>query len=369
VTAAAALALAMTVAVADGSDAPRPERLSFNVAADESVVEALRARLAPALAARNVELELTVLAAVDIERVFAAATTAVATSSERPSGAPLARVWLDGRDPRVAVLFLIPRQGERVLVRKVPLTGRFDAVALAEIAYIVERAVASLLAAEPIGVPPAEARAALAQPSAPPAVPAIVAPPAPAANVPAPRLALTGTVFAGAAAWASSASTVLDAGLSVGIERLSPALRVGLTLAVTGRRSFDVASSPAGVRVSGGDVRLLLTAGRMLGDGWGIVRLGIGPGLVIAHAEPIGAAADATEMVKAQPRTDADPILAALARWDFPVGRLARPFVAATVDVVPVRGEYTAVVNGTSRTLLAPWPVRPGLLAGIAFGR
>jgi hypothetical protein len=73
--------------------------------------------------------------------------------------------------------------------------------------------------------------------------------------------------------------------------------------------------------------------------------------------------------VKAQPRTDADPMLAALARWDLPVGRLARPFVAATVDVVPVRGAYTAVVNGTSRTLLAPWPVRPGLLAGIAFGR
>ncbi len=354
------VAVAMTLAVGGGSGGAPPDRLSFDVAADGSVVEALRAHLASDLAARNVDLDVTPVAAIDIERVF------VTAAAERAPGAPLARAWLDGRDPQVAVLFLIPRQTDRVLVRKVPLKAGFDAVALAEIAYIVERAVASLLAAEPVGVPPAEARAALAQAPVSPAPFKPAAPPQPA-NPPA-RLALDGGAFAGAAAWAPAASAVLSVGLSFGAERVGPSARVGLMLAVAGRQSFDVASSPTGVRVSGGDVHLFFTVARTLAD-WGIGRVGVGPGLVVAHVEPVPAGTSATPTIEARPRTDADPTLAAIARWDAPFGTVARPFIAAIVDVVPVRGAYTAVVNGTSRTLLAPWPVRPALLAGIAFGR
>jgi hypothetical protein len=364
---AALVAFALTLAPGDGSGRAMQERVAFNVAADGSVVEALRAHLAPDLAARNVDLDVTPVAAIDIERVLA-------TAAERTPGAPLARAWLDGRDPRVAILFLIPRQTDRVLVRKVPLGAGFDAVALAEIAYIVERAVASLLAAEPIGVAPAEARAALAQVSLSPpktssaaTAATTVATPAPAASAPA-RVAFDGSAFAGVSAWAPGASAVLSVGLALGAERVGPATRVGLLLAVAGRQSFDVASSPTGVHVSGGDVHLFLTAARTLGH-WGTGRLGIGPSLVIAHVEPVRVGSSATETIQAQPRTDADPAIAAVACWDFPLGRLVRPFIAATVDVVPVRGAYTAIVNGASRTLLAPWPVRPGLLAGVAFGR
>ena len=365
-TAAATLvAFAMALAAGDGSGRAARERLAFNIAADGSVVEALRAHLGPELAARSVDLDMTPVATIDIERVLA-------TAAERTPGGPLARAWLDGRDPRVAVLFLIPRETDRVLVRKVPVAAGFDAVALAEIAYIVERAVASLLAAEPIGVPPAEARATLAQMSALPANPSsstaatTVAAPAPAANAPA-RFAFHGSAFAGVSAWAPGASAVPSVGLSFGAERVGPATRVGLMLAAAGRQSFDVASSPAGVHVSGGDVHLYLTSARTLGR-WGLGRLGIGPGLVVARVEPVGAGPSATQMIEAHPRTDVDPTIAAMVRWDAPLGRLARPFIAATIDVVPVRGAYTAIVNGTSRTLLAPWPVRPGLLAGVAFG-
>ena len=151
-------------------------RVAFNVAADGVGRRALRAQLAPNSRPERPS---------HVTRWRP--STSNASSRRRPKrtpGAPLARAWLDGRDPRVAILFLIPRQTDRVLVRKVPLGAGFDAVALAEIAYIVERVVASLLAAEPIGVPPAEARAALAQTSVSAPAPSSVLAPAPPRTVP-----------------------------------------------------------------------------------------------------------------------------------------------------------------------------------------
>lgn len=363
------VALAMIGAPGGGSGGTGPERLSVSIAADGSVTEALRAHLAPGLAAQAVELDLTPVAAIDVERILATAT-------ERDPGAPLARAWLDGRDPQAAVLFLIPRLTDRVLVRKVPLKAGFDAVALAEIAYIVDRAVASLLAAEPIGVPRAEARVALAatptssagaSPGPPPTAPITVAAPAPPATAPA-RLGFHGGAFAGLSAWAPGASAVLSAGASLGVESLGPGLRAGLMLAAAARQSFEVAAAPTGVRVGGGDIRVFLTVGRKLGA-WGIGRFGVGPGLVIARVEPVRVGTNGGQVIEARPRTDVDLVLAALLRWDVPLGRVASLFFAATVDVVPVRGEYTATVNGVDRTLLAPWPVRPGLLGGIAVAR
>ena len=364
------VALATTGAPGGGSVGTGSERLSFSIAADGSVTEALRAHLAPGLAAQAVQLDLTQVAAIDVERLLATAT-------ERDPGAPLARAWLDGRDPQAAVLFLIPRLTDRVLVRKVPLKNGFDAVALAEIAYIVDRAVASLLAAEPIGVPRAEARVALAatpassagaSPGPPPTAPVTVA--APASPAPAPtRLGFHGGAFAGLSAWAPDASAVLSAGVSLGVERLGPSVRAGLMLAAAARQSFEVPAAPTSVRVGGGDVRVFLTVGRKLGA-WGIGRFGVGPGLVVARVEPVPIGTNGGgQVIEARPRTDVDLALAALLRWDVPLGRVASLFIAATVDVVPVRGEYTATVNGVDRTLLAPWPVRPGLLGGVAVAR
>ena len=111
-----------------------------------------------------------------------------------------------------------------------------------------------------------------------------------------------------------------------------------------------------------------MTVGRQVGD-WGIGRLGLGPGVVIARVEPARTDTTGGQVVEAQPRTDVDLVIAALLRWDFPLGRLASLFIAATVNVVPVRGEYTATVNGADKTLLAPWPVRPGFVAGLAVAR
>src|SRR6185503_13345034 len=83
---------------ADSAGGAKQERLSLQLAADGSVVEALRAHLAPDLGARHVDLDVTLVTAVDIERVLA-------TAGDRNADAPLARAWLDGRDPQAAILF------------------------------------------------------------------------------------------------------------------------------------------------------------------------------------------------------------------------------------------------------------------------
>ena len=38
-------------------------------------------------------------------------------------------------------------------------------------------------------------------------------------------------------------------------------------------------------------------------------------------------------------------------------------------EIFRVAGRYTAVVDGTTTTLLTTWPVRPTLRLGLAFGR
>ena len=69
--------------------------------------------------------------------------------------------WVIAQDIDSAVVLLIPRRADRVLVRRVPLVLGVDEAGLAEITFIIERSLASVLASQPIGVPQAEARAAL----------------------------------------------------------------------------------------------------------------------------------------------------------------------------------------------------------------
>jgi hypothetical protein len=43
-------------------------------------------------------------------------------------------------------------------------------------------------------------------------------------------------------------------------------------------------------------------------------------------------------------------------------------FTALTIDVVPVRGQYTATIDGAQTTLFAAWPIRPEFLLGVVVG-
>ena len=119
------------------------------VAAAAPIMSALVERLQPRLGALGVELTANVVASVDIEAILA-----------MPPGTtdddPLAQVWVDGRASNDATLLLLPRQADRVLARRIPAGAAFDEVALSEIVFVIERAVSSLLASRPVGVPKAE---------------------------------------------------------------------------------------------------------------------------------------------------------------------------------------------------------------------
>jgi hypothetical protein len=114
-------------------------------------------------------------------------------------------------------------------------------------------------------------------------------------------------------------------------------------------------------------VHAWIAVGRRLGR-FGVGRLAGGPALLVTHVAPTLATFSPEDTVAAEARTDLDPMIGLAARWDLPLGRGKSAFLAATVDLVPVRAQYTELVNGGKRELFSPWPVRPGLVLGVAFG-
>jgi hypothetical protein len=340
---------------AQAPTAPEPI-VHLYVAADEPVVSALIERLRPRLAALGVDLAAIGTPAVAVDDVLA---TAPAVSED----APLAQIWIDGRAPTNATLYLVPRRADRVLVRRVALGAGFDEVALAELVFIVERSVTAILASQPVGAPKDEVVASLKPP--PVAVPVVARRTAPPRAREAAFSSLQVGVFCGAAAWAFDQVVVPDLGLVGGLERVRGARRVGVSADVQVRKSFVVNTVDGRVNVSGNVSHLLLTLGRSFGR-HGTGRLLFGPGLASTdlHATPSIFGAQST----ATPRADHDLMLTVLMRWDVPVADRVRVFVVGGFDVTPVPGRYTAVIDGQSRELLSPWAISPTLQVGFAFG-
>jgi hypothetical protein len=314
------------------------------------VITAFTARLRPRLDARGVALETTTVPDVDLERL-------VAAPPDTSEDAPLARVWLDGRDSSRALLFLIPPQGDRVLVRKVQLVAGFDEVALAQIAYIIERAVASLLVSEPIGVPKSEARSAVE--AVLPAAPPPAAPPA----SPMYRLG----AFGGVGAWSGDVTTVARVGIEAALERSGRPRRLGLAASVVADPGFHVVTAAGDLLARSLALHLYATA-TWRGGRAGAGAIAVGPALVVTHVEPTLAVPSPTDTATSSPRTDFDPAVAATVRWELPLGRRTSAFLAAMVDVVPFRARYTATVQGQDQGLFSPWMLRPGLVLGLATG-
>jgi hypothetical protein len=389
-----ALGLAGGGARASAADHPPPV-VFMHVAADGSVVVALGDRLRPRLGALGVELVVSVAAAVDVDAVLG-------TVANVSDAAPVAEVWLDGRASADATLFLVPRLADRVVARRLALAAGFDEVALAEIVYIVERSVAALLAAQPVGVSRDEARALLRAPpvspvDAPAPVPAVA--PAPAAPVPAvapvPAPAASGSpasvspapaaaspasageisahaepslqlgAFVGAEGWSSAASLVPTLGVAAIVERKRARLRVGLGVDGQWRPGFQLDTPDGKASVTGGAAHLLLALARSFGD-LGTGRLLVGPGVLDDRVQL--ASSLTTGKVTAPARNDVALGLRAMARWDLPLGRRVAVFATAGLDVLSVAGRYTAVVDGASTVLLQAWPVRPTASLGVTVG-
>jgi len=381
-----ALACWVAAVVAEPGAGRASARLTVRIAARPAVVADFIDRLSQRLASRGVNLEVTSVPEVDFARL-------AATPADTAEDAPLARVWLDGRGPERALLFLKPRQGDRVLVRKIELAGGFDQVAMAQIAYIIERAVASLLVSEPIGVPQSEARAAVEAvlPAAPPpAVESRAAVEARAgaearAAVEAPSAVETPTavetpaavetravslyrlgVFGGAGTWSSDAMTVARVGVEGALERPGGAWRLGLTASVVGDPGFHVGSSERDLLVRALALHLFATA-TWRGGSYGAGGIAVGPALLVTHVEP-RLAGSSTVPVTASSLTSYDPALGVSARWELPLGWWTSVFLAALVDVVPLHARYAVTVRGSDQVVFAPWILRPGLVLGVATG-
>jgi hypothetical protein len=339
-------------AVAEG--AVGPQRLVMQIAADSTVVEAIRGRLAPALKRLDVQLELAIVAAVEVDRVLNVATDA-------GPDAPMARAWLDGRAADAARLFIIPRNSDRIVARRVGLNNGFDEVALAEIAYVVERSVASLLASQPVGAPRAELRAALIDP--PPSKPPPQSSPAPTARPP--DLSFQIAALAGLSAWSTHNSVVPQLGIATLIERQGVNARLGIWLMGQLHRSLRVETPDADLAISGGSAQLMLVAGHTF-EGLGVARLAVGPGLTVTRVNPTPIASS-TKTIEVDTRSDVDLMFRAAIRWDFILARGLTLLTAATLDAAPAPGRYTAIVDGKSMVLASPWPVQPTFFVGLAF--
>jgi hypothetical protein len=348
------LALACWAAAAGGPTATDslPQRLALRIAAPPAVVAAVTARLGPRLAGLGVALDVGSAPEVNIERILA-------LPPDDTPDAPLARGWVDAQDVDRAVLLLVPRRADRVLVRTVPLTLGLDEAGLAQVTFIIERSVASLLASEPIGVPHAEARAALA--AAPPA-----------GSVPDGALgvekqtALQVGVFGGVGSWSSAALLAPRIGLDLWLDWITGDGRLGVAASAAVDPAFHSTDPGGDLLVRAVAVHAWLTAGRRLGA-LGVGRLALGPALLVTHVAPALTAASPAATITQAARTDVDPMLGLVARWDFPLGG-AGVFLAATLDYVPIRASYTAMFDGTDRQLFSPWPLRPGVVLGASLG-
>ena len=350
----ACLALACLVAAPSesGASAAAP-RLAVRIAAPPAVVTDFTARLDPRLAGRGVTLEVTTVPDVDFERL-------VTTPPDTAQDAPLARVWLDARDSDRALLFLIPRQADRVLVRKVQHSAGFDQVALAQIAYIIETAVVSLLVSEPIGVPQSEARAAV-EAVLPAARPAPSAPSAPSG--PLYRLG----AFGGIGTWSTAATVVGRVGIEGAVERSGDPRRLGLLASAVADPGFHVVTAAGDLLARGLALHLYLTA-TWRGQRAGAGTIAIGPALLVTRVEPTLNVRSPAETATSAPRTDFDPAVGASVRWELSLGRRTSVFLAALVDVVPLRARYAATVQGQEQELFSPWMLRPGVVLGLATG-
>ncbi len=330
-----------------------PHRLALRIAAPASVVAAVTARLAPRLAALGVALDVAVVTEVNVERVLE-------LPPDGSPDAPLARAWVNAQDIDNAVLLLIPRRADRVLIRTVPLMLGVDEAGLAQITFIIERSMASLLASEPIGVQKDEARAALSA-----ALPARSS--AGGGLAGSKETALRLGVFGGVASWSSTALLAPRVGVDLGLDRITDGRRVGLAASAVIDPGFHSIAANGDLLVRAVGVHVWATAGTRIGR-FGIGRIAAGPALLVTRITPTLASISPGDVVSGAARTDLDPVLGLAARFDLALGRGTSAFAAAAVDIVPLRAQYTEIVDGTQRVLFSPWPVRPCLLLGVSAG-
>jgi hypothetical protein len=288
-------------------------------------------------------------------------------SVARASGAAtpvLARVQVDLVSPQEAVVVVVDGRSGQVLLRRSVPRRASAAIVREELAHAAQGAVEAELVAD-------EDRPAPAAPPPSPAPPvaSIVgdAPPSPDAASPraASRsaLALDVATVAGVGPFASASGAVfrIGAGVVLASRRgLRPSLGLGAQLALP----FDASTAVVVSHASLVSARAI-PAIEVLRASWLALDVGVGGGVDVLSVAPRSPVLPASSL--GRPTTRVDGVLTGLAAAHLPIADSVVLTVAAALDVDLASRRYVVDEGGAPSEVLAPWRVRPTLLAGITF--
>ena len=338
-------------AFADQAAGIQPAKVRLTVAADAEETARLHTVVQELLGRLQIVTEPRTVDRIDLGEL----------SARSAGGDPyLARAWVDLQRRDVAILYLLDVRRERLLVRQVERPAGGDELAREQLGHILETSCEGLLAGETIGVARAEVMPLLGVAADSSAAPAL----APRA----PTWEWAAGAHWGVAVLSSEAAFTQGPALSASVLappraglRFGAALWGQLRLPVEAYAQTDNGSE--GLQLRGWALRAIAIAERQLGRRVS-ARLGVGGGGDLMRAEPRAAANVA---LLAPPRSVRVPIATAAAAFDYSLARSLRLGATLTVDVDLSGTEFAFSTASGSRAVLRPWPVRPGLLAGVIW--
>lgn len=294
----------------------------------------------------------------------------VVTPKGHTDEALLARVWIDLRSSREAMLYLADRAWERVLIRTVPVQSIDDEVAREQLGHILQAAAETLLAGGLVGRPRVEVQKELGvapPPPRPAPVPKPPPPPPKKAPVPEPEASIAPTLWLGAGweLWAFSTPERVTHGpdLHLDLEFLDGPWRPGGAVSVAYHLPIVTSDQPIDVRIDTLAIRLRAQLAYVLLPELHL-RGALGGGIDLVHLDP------RSELTSAEPtpqRWTRVPVTGALLgiRW------LAIPSLAVEaalgLEVTLVDTRYVITIRDQKRLALDPWTVRPGATLGLAW--
>jgi hypothetical protein len=339
------------------------ELVTVAVSASESDARAFEVVLRELMARLPVDLEFAVVARVDPAEV-------VTPPPDRPPR--LARVWVDASRTDVAVVYLADSEWERILVRRVALSGTFDEVSREQIAHIVEGSVEALRAGARIGIEREAARVELGvqpapkpaakaapppQPETPVAKPAQMPPPNGAARA---RL----RVALGYGALLFTPSEILHGPLGrADLDFGDPTWRYGGALDVQYRLPIRTAADPIGLSYESFGVRAAATLRRRL-DRLTALGLELGGGFDYERIASRGLrGTGALVLTPAESRVS--PALRAGVGVDLALFGSTVLSVLGVLDFALAPRDFVAQTGGATEVVLSPLSVRPGAFLAI----
>ncbi len=290
--------------------------------------------------------------------------------SARPEGAApngddvLAHIQVDLSSPSEAVIVVVDgRSGRVILRRSVARASASASIVREELAHAAQSAVESELLADADRPPPAP-------PPAPPPVASLVTPaPPPAAEAPSPRvarapsLALDVATLVGGGPFANGVGPVVRVGGGVVLSS-----RRGLrpSLSVTAEYAPPFESNPSTVvsRTSLFSVRAI-PALEVVRSSWMAVDLGAGGGFDVLAVSPRSPVLPASSLAASTTRTD--PVLSAVVAAHFPLVPSVVLSLLVGADADLATRTYVLHEGSAETGVLAPWRVRPTVLAGFTF--